>query len=161
MTDTDDFTTLRASPLTHNLSDAQVRLLTGIGHCRSLADDEILFSEGGVDDSLHVLTSGKLAVTRDVGGGEYTTLHILKAGDFAGEMGFIDGRPHTATLRAIGNCTVCSIERERFETLIASDPWIVYRVMQNIVQVVHDILRRMNAQHVEMSNYITRQHGRY
>jgi hypothetical protein len=34
-------------------------------------------------------------------------------------------------------------------------------MMQTIVQAVHQILRRMNAQYVEMSNYITKQHGRY
>lgn len=88
-------------------------------------------------------------------------MHILQAGDFAGEMGFVDGRPHSATLRAVGKCTVCSFERDQFEALITEDPWLVYRVMQNIVQVVHDILRRMNAQYVEMTNYITKQHGKY
>ena len=157
----DDFKALRVSPLTASLSDDQVRLLAGISYCRGLVDDEVLFEEGNADDSLHVVTSGRLAVTRMVGGGEHITMHILQAGDLAGEMGFVDGRPHSATLRALGPCIVCSFERGRFESLLAEDPWVVYRVMQNIVQVVHDILRRMNAQYVEMTNYITKQHGKY
>lgn len=161
MEDSSNYDYLRGSPLTANLTDAQVRQLAGIAYCRMLENDDVLIEEGKVDNSVHIITSGSLAVTRDVGGGEHATLHLLRTGDVAGEMGFVDGRPHTATLRAVGRTQVCSFEREAFESLVESDPWTVYRVMQNIVQLGHDILRRMNAQFVEMSNYITRTHGRY
>ncbi len=156
-----DFEALRGSSLTAKLSEEQVRQLVSISVCQILENDDILIAEGRVDNSLHVVTDGTLAVTRDVGGGEWTTLHILRTGDLAGEMGFVDGRPHSATLRAIGTTKVCSFERDKFESLLTEEPWIVYRVMQNIIQAVHDILRRMNAQYVEMSNYISKQHGRY
>ncbi len=161
MDEQDDFKSLRGSSLTATLSDDQVQHLVGISVCQVLENDDILIAEGKVDNSLHVITAGTLAVTRDVGGGEWTTLHILRSGDLAGEMGFVDGRPHSATLRAIGRTTVCSFERDNFESLLNDQPWVVYRVMQNIIQSVHDILRRMNAQYVEMSNYISKQHGRY
>ncbi len=156
-----DFEALRGSSLTAKLGDEQVRQLVGISVCQVLENDDILIAEGRVDNSLHVVTDGTLAVTRDVGGGQWTTLHLLRTGDLAGEMGFVDGRPHSATLRAIGTTKVCSFTREKFESLLDEEPWIVYRVMQNIIQAVHDILRRMNAQYVEMSNYISKQHGRY
>lgn len=161
MNQSGNFSYLRNSTLAANLSDDQVETLAAIFYCRSLEDDEILFTEGGTDENLHIITCGRLAVTRETGGGDSITLHVLKEGDIAGEMGFIGGHPHTATLRAIGRSTICTIERERFEELLEIDPWLVYRVMQNIVKVVHDILRRMNAQHVEMTNYISKQHGRY
>lgn len=161
MAEHEDFQSMRESPLTTNLSDEQVRALVGISHCRMLQDDEILIEEGKVDNSLHVVTKGTVAVMRDVGGGEHTTMHLLRTGDMAGEMGFVDGRPHSATLRSVGQTQVCSFDRESFESLLETDPWIVYRVMQNIVSVGHDILRRMNTQFVEMSNYITKAHGRY
>jgi CRP-like cAMP-binding protein len=156
-----DFEFLRKSPLTANLDDGEVRVLAEICVCRDLADEEVLFEEGKTDEQLYVITSGRLAVTRETGGGDWTTLHILKEGDLAGEMGFVDGRPHSATLRALGATTVCSLSREDFEGLVTRHPWVVYRTMQAIVTAVHDILRRMNAQYVEMNNYITKQHGRY
>ncbi len=157
----DDFESLRQSPLTANLDEDGVRVLTGICVCRDLQDEEVLFEEGKTDEQLAVVTSGRLAVTRETGGGDWTTLHILKSGDLAGEMSFVDGRPHSATLRALGPTRVCSLSREGFEALVESHPWVVYRTMQAIVTAVHDILRRMNAQYVEMNNYITKQHGRY
>jgi CRP/FNR family transcriptional regulator, cyclic AMP receptor protein len=33
--------------------------------------------------------------------------------------------------------------------------------MRAIVRTVHSILLRMNLQYVELTNYITKQHGRY
>lgn len=156
-----DFESLRRSSLSANLSDEQVEALNGIAYCRRLADQEILIQEGNIDNSLHVITEGAIAVTRDMGKGEYTTIHVLRTGDLAGEMGFISGQPHTATLRSLGRTQVCSFERESFESLLIEHPWLVYRVMQNIVKVSQDILRRMNAQHVELTKYVSSSHALY
>jgi CRP/FNR family cyclic AMP-dependent transcriptional regulator len=156
-----DFPYLRSSPLTIGLTDKQVKLLAGIAYCRRLQDEEVLIQEGQIDNSLHIIAEGGIAVTRDMGKGEYTTIHVLRTGDLAGEMGFISGRPHTATLRSMGNTQVCSLERAAFEDLLPEDPWMIYRVMQNIVQVSQDILRRMNAQYVELTKYVTRSHALY
>ena len=156
-----DFESLRRSSLSANLSDEQVQALTSIAYCRRLADQEILIREGNIDNCLHVIVEGALAVTRDLGKGEYTTIHVLRTGDLAGEMGFISGRPHTATLRSLGRTEICSVERDAFESLLIEHPWLVYRVMQNIVKVSQDILRRMNAQHVELTKYVSSSHALY
>lgn len=159
MTTGHDFASLRHSSLTASLTDEQVAALAGIASCRRLADQEILIREGNIDNCLHVIVEGALAVTRDLGKGEYTTIHVLRTGDLAGEMGFISGRPHTATLRSLGRTEICSVERDAFESLLIEHPWLVYRVMQNIVCVSQDILRRMNAQHVELTKYVSRSHA--
>ncbi len=159
MTDDSDFIYLRHSPLTTGLTDDQVHLLASIACCRRLADQEVLITEGDVESSLHIIAEGAIAVTRDLGKGEFTTIHVLRTGDLAGEMGFISGQPHTATLRSLGRTQVCSVEREAFETLLDQDPRLVYQVMRNIVHVSHDILRRMNAQYVELTKYVHRSHA--
>ena len=155
------FKTLRGLPISSNLTDAQSLVLAELAESRLLDNDAVLMEEGHVDNSFHVIVNGLLAVTKDTGGGDWVTLHVLRPGDLAGELGFIDGRPHTATLRAVGETTVLSFERERLESVLEQHPWMVYRVMQNIVQAVHDIVSRMNNQYVEMTNYITKRHGRY
>jgi CRP-like cAMP-binding protein len=76
-------------------------------------------------------------------------------------MGFIDGVEHSASLRALGNCELIRLERGSFEELLKTDTELTYKVMRAIVREVHRILRGMNTQYMEMSNYISRQHGRY
>jgi CRP-like cAMP-binding protein len=86
---------------------------------------------------------------------------VLKTGDLAGELGFIDGQPHSASLRSIGPTEIFILERSQFESLLESHPKVIYAVMRTILRTVHAILRRMNLQYIELSNYITKQHGRY
>lgn len=161
MDEKERFATLRGAPITVNMTDEECRVLARIPESRTLRNDEVLMSEGHVDNSFHFIVQGMLAVTKDTGGGDWITLQILRGGDIAGELGFIDGRPHSATLRAVGETKIFSFARENLEAELQEHPWMVYRLMQSIVQVVHDILRRMNNQYVELTNYITKQHGRY
>ena len=67
----------------------------------------------------------------------------------------------SATLCAVGDTKVLSLDRSKFETLVNSHPMIVYRVMRGLARNMHGIVRRMNTESVELSNYIYRTHGRY
>jgi len=149
------------SPLGGELTEDQAKQLSERIAVFCLQDGDYLLEEGHADESLYVVVDGKLEVTRNVGGGEQITLQLLHTGDMAGELGFIDGLPHSASLRSIGNCTVFSLQRNELESFLETDPNIVYKVMRAITRTVHRILRRMNIQHVEMQNYISHQHGRY
>jgi CRP/FNR family transcriptional regulator, cyclic AMP receptor protein len=100
-------------------------------------------------------------VTRNTAGGEWVMLQLLRQGDIAGEMGFLDGKEHSATLRAMGETQIYSLQRPALEALVENHPLLVYRVMRAIVRSVHAILLRMNLEYVELTNYITKQHGRY
>ena len=148
-------------PLGAELAQEDCRTLAGAMTVRRLADGEVLLEEGHVDDTLHVIVGGALAVTRVTGGGTWLTLQLLRQGDIAGEMGFLDGKEHSATLRATGATQIYSLRRPALESLLQEHPQLVYRVMRAIVRTVHAILLRMNLEHVELTNYITKQHGRY
>jgi CRP/FNR family cyclic AMP-dependent transcriptional regulator len=152
---------VRNSPLAAELSDEQCAVLAGLVTNRGLQDAEILIKEGDVSNELFVIVSGSLAATRDAGNGDWVVLHVLRPHDLAGELGFLDSLEHSATLRAIGSTEVFSLKRDRLEELLNGQPRIVYFVMRAIVREIHGILRRMNIQHVELTNYISKQHGRY
>jgi len=152
---------VRNSSLATELDDEQCRLLAQHVTPRSLGDSEILLREGEVDNHLYVIVSGSLAVTRETGSGDWIALHLLRPRDMAGELGFLDGLGHSATLRAVGTTEIFTLKRERLEILLETQPRLVYLVMRAIVREIHGILRRMNVQHVEFSNYISKQHGRY
>jgi CRP-like cAMP-binding protein len=143
------------------LDGDEIKALAGIIRTRHLNDNDVLIREGTTDDALHIVLNGRLAVTRKTGGDEYVTLHTLHSGDIAGAMGFIDGTEHSATLRALGEADVYTLERPPFESLLETHPALVYKVMRSIIRSVHGTLMRMNRQFVEMNNYIMKEHGRY
>ncbi len=156
-----DAQVIQRSPLGRELSLAQCDKLAAVVSAQGLERGMFLLEEGHKDDAIHIITSGEMEVVKPAGGGDWVTLQVLREGDMAGAMGFIDGVEHTAGIRALGNSEVFSLTRRDLEALLEQDPQLVYQVMRAIIRTVHTILRRMNLQYVEMSNYITKQHGRY
>ena len=149
------------SSLGADLSDTEVGVLGELMVERELGDGEFLFKDGTNDDSLHVILVGKLEVVKRTGGDDYSSLAVLRDGELAGELSFIDGAPHTVGLRALCETHVLSLSRTAFEGIIDSNPQLVYKVMRAVARSAHRIVHRMNTEFVELSNYIFKQHGRY
>ena len=152
---------IQDSPLGKELTPAQCEKLAEEVAVLGLKDGEYLLEESHQDETLYVIVDGRLEVVKCTALDDCVSLQLLRQGDMAGELGFIDGQPHSAGLRALSNCTVFSLERGTLEKFLESDPDLVYKVMRAIIRTVHVILRNMNLQHVEMMNYISKQHGRY
>jgi len=149
------------SSLGAELSEDEAQALSALMSPRELADGDYLISEGTVDDSLHVVVEGKLEVVKKTAGDEEASLAILRQGDLAGELSFIDGHEHTVGLRALTHSQVLSLKREEFERIVDDSPQLVYKVMRSIARSTHRIVHRMNTENIELNNYIFKQHGRY
>ena len=159
---------LQNSTLTEELRDSEIEVLARIITVRGYKAGEAILKPGGennmndLKDTLLILGSGEVEATATAGG-EQMTLHLLKPGDLAGIIGFVGGNltQVSATVTAKTDSKVLLLDRVRFEALLNSQPAIVYYVMRGIVRHVHGIVRRMNMQTAQMSNYIFKQGGRY
>ena len=161
MTDHDPYDALRATRLAAELSDEQCRVLADLVTLRDLKQGEVLAHEGTVDNHLYVILRGDARRDQECRHRHAVTINTLSAGDFVGEMGFMDGSELYASKVALGDTRVLGLEREKLESLLLTHPVIVYRVMRAIIRVVHQIQRRLSMQQAELSNYIYKQHGRY
>jgi len=145
---------LRKTLLGAELTELECNTLAQVCTVRHIASGEVLFREGESHHELYVILDGRLAVNKDSGRGFADTLHILSAGDLAGESGFLDGKPHSATLRAVGDATVLALHRENLERLVKDHPFMVYHVMRAIIRSIRGIMIRMNNQCTQMNQYI-------
>jgi CRP/FNR family cyclic AMP-dependent transcriptional regulator len=155
---------LRNSTLTEELRNSEIDLLASLITVRDYKAGEQILKPGDTElkDSLLILGSGDVEATA-VAGAEQMTLHLLQPGDLAGIIGFVGGNVMqiSATVVAKTDSRLLVLDRVRFESLLNSNPAIVYYVMRGIVRNVHGIVRRMNMQSLEMSNYVFKQGGRY
>lgn len=156
--------TLHGSTLTEELRDAEVEILGQLFDVMEFKAGQSLLRPGEerLKSSLIVLASGEVEATAHVGG-EQATLHLLQPGDLAGIITFVGGNVSqiSANIVAKTDCKVLLLERSRFESLLNTSPAIVYYVMRGIVRHTHGIVRRMNAQSVEMTNYLYKTGGRF
>lgn len=155
--------TLRASPITEELSDAEVEILAELFEVQDYrAGDVIVKPNDEQSDNLYILASGDIEV-RIESTVEKAVIHVLKPGDLAGMITFAGGAASqiSATLYAVGPTKVLSMQRLRFESLLNSHPRLVYHVMRGIIRNMHGIVRRVNSESAELSNYIYKTGGRY
>ncbi|BCK88670.1 DNA-binding transcriptional dual regulator Crp [mine drainage metagenome] len=156
--------TLHNSTLTEELRDAEIESLARIIEIKEYKAGDVLVQPGDdrLKNALIILANGEVEANANVGG-EQATLHLLQPGDLAGIITFVGGNVAqiSAIVVAKTDCKVLLLERSKFESLLNTQPAIVYYVMRGIVRHTHGIVRRMNMQSVEMSNYIHQTHGRY
>ena len=151
---------IHASSLGGELDDSESQVLANTMGVRRLKDGELLVSEGDDDNSLFLLADGKLAVLSNLEGQD-VVVYKMKKGECAGTRAFVDRTARKATLRSIGDTVVYSLEPAAFEALLEKHPRLVYKVMRALFRITHSNLMRMNQESQQLSNYISKPHGRY
>ncbi len=150
-----------ASPLARFLTPEQSAVLARVVTSATHAPKDVLAREGASDNHLYVVSDGTLGVIKHLGTPDETQITALARGDFAHELGFLDGAERYASLVASTAARVLVLEREALESLIESHPRVVYNVMRAIAANVHRTQTRLSMQAAELTNYIVKQHGRY
>ncbi len=148
------------SVLGQELNHDECQLLTNVMKVRNLSDGEYLVKEGEDDHHLFILTKGKLIVSSLKEGNEID-VYKMKVGECAGTRAFVDRASRQASLRALGDATVYTLDPKDFESLLDEHAGVVYKVMRGLFRLTHKNLMRMNSETQELSNYINKTGGRY
>ena len=104
---------------------------------QAFAEGEAIFHEGDAGTTLQCITSGRVAVSCKAPDGRDVFLQELGPGDFFGEVGFLTGKPRTATVKALTPTEILVIPKERMDEIITRYPH---------VQKVMDDFRRRRSQ---------------
>ena len=136
------------------LTEDELDTLAQILKRRAYKTGESLFKEDEVGETLYVIKKGEVKVCKVGPDGELQTITLLKDGDVCGEMSFLDGRPHSATVIALTDTEAYLLKKEDFEKLIPTHPYLAYKIMKNIIFTIHAIVRGMNARYVDMISYM-------
>lgn len=148
------------SQLGHELDPEECAILANVMQIHTLANGEILVSEGERNSALCLLADGKLSVVSRIDDKD-TPVYTMKAGECAGTRSFIDRAPRRATLKAVDQAIVYTLDPDTFESLLGQHPAIVYKVMRALFRITHRNLMRMNVETQELSKYIHKTGGRY
>ena len=98
------------------LSAGDATALLELGTATAFPAGAAVLREGGMSGEVVLVVSGWLKVER--GDGRATVLNLCRAGDVLGEVGFLDGEPHSATLVALTNTEARVIPADAFRAHI-------------------------------------------
>ena len=92
-------------------------------------DGEPIVREGEEGDCMYVVKQGQVEVVTDNNGVELQ-LMVLGAGEPFGEMAIVEKAVRMATVRAVGQARVLTIDKKSFLRQIHNDPSLAYRIVQ-------------------------------
>ena len=107
-------------------------------------DGEIIIQQGEVGNCMYVIQEGKVEVLREEDGRE-VHLAVREAGDFVGEMAIFERDVRSATIRALGQVRVLTIDKKNFLRRISQDPSLAFRIVETMSRRIRELTKE-NAQ---------------
>ena len=113
---------LRSVPLFQDLDDDELAQVLMVGVVRRHREGATILTDGTPGGQLHLIHAGQVRISKVVPGVGEEALTILNAGEFFGEMEFLDGAPASAHAFAHTDCEVLSIPHGEVRLMMGSRP---------------------------------------
>ena len=101
-------------------------------------DGEVIVRQGEVGDCMYVIQKGQVEVMLEKGG-EEVRLAVRGEGEFVGEMAIFEREVRMATVRALGQARVLTIDKKNFLRRIHKDPSLAYRIVQTMSRRIREL----------------------
>jgi CRP-like cAMP-binding protein len=126
------------------LSNAEVQLLYEHLEELNLNPGEVLFRQGEEHPILYIVSKGTFRIVIENNDGTRSTLTKITTGHIIGEISFLMGRPHSATVEAEDEAGVYQLHRHHFDSIVLEDPTLAFKIVQAINKVLCYRLSRVN-----------------
>ena len=111
---------------------------------RFQAGDAVI-RQGDTDRAFYIVIDGKLEVLIPRGtSGKLGRTQVREAGAVIGEQAFLDGKPRSATLRAITDGEMLSVSLDAFQVLAAHEPDLARDMLLDLARTLSVKLRQAN-----------------
>ncbi len=115
---------------------------------KTYQDAEVIIRQGDAGDSMFVIQEGRVEVVIEKDGRE-TRLRVAGEGELVGEMAIFEREVRSATVRALGQVRVLTVDKKNFLRRISEDPSLAFRIVQTMsrrVRELSDEIARLRAQ---------------
>lgn len=113
-------------------------------------DGEIIVRQGEVGNCMYVIQEGQVEVVQRQGNKEFC-LAVLSQGDFFGEMALFENEVRCATVRALGDARVLTVDKRTFLRRVHEDPSLAFGILQKMSRRI----RELNATLVRIATHQT------
>lgn len=146
VTDVDRFVNFACSvPLFQQLKVWQLRLLHSNVNCKSYQDNDIIVYEDSEDEScFYLIFSGRVKVMSIGSEGEEQIYTVLERGEFFGEMSLLENKPRSASVVAMGSCSLYIFTKKQFFRMFNDYPVVAIEFMRNLCARIRRSNRRIN-----------------
>ena len=98
---------------------------------KTYKNGEIIVRQGETGDSMYIIQDGQVEVVVERDGRELR-LRTLGKGEFIGEMAVFEREMRSATVRAVGDVRILTVDRRSIMRKIQEDPSLAFRIMETM-----------------------------
>jgi CRP-like cAMP-binding protein len=141
---------LKNIPILRALNEDDLRALAQIAQERKFPSGAAIFVEGGEDNSLFIILSGKVRITKATASGEGKSIATLSEGAFFGEMALFDDYFRSATAIAVGPVRAVQVSKDSFMRFISSAAEGASKLLLEIMKTLAPRIRQTNLELVSL-----------
>lgn len=145
-----DFATIKNSVMLQGFSDEELIKLATFCEMRKMSESTTVFIENMPGESLFLIKSGTVRISKMFAEGDEKTLVVIGPEDIFGEMAVIDGLPRSATARVAEDAELISLKKKDLERLCSEDAALALKMVSNIVRVFSKRVRESNEEYRDM-----------
>jgi len=115
-------------------------------------DGDVIIRQGDVDDCMYVIQEGQVEIVLENQGQE-NVLSVLDTGDFFGEMALFDKDVRSATVRAVGDAKVLTVDKKSLMRRFLEDPSLAFRLVETMSKRIRELQDKVAEQETELDAY--------
>ena len=115
---------------------------------------QMIVKQATPGDCMYVIQAGRVEVFREEDEGE-VRLAVLEEGDFFGEVPLFERRERSASVRALTQARLLTVDRRTLLSRLAEDPSLAFRILETLSRRV----REMDAEVARLKVGLLEAHG--
>lgn len=119
-------------------------------------DHEIIIKQGEQGDCMYVIQDGLVEVVRETDRGD-VQLALRGKDEFFGEMAIFEAETRSATVRAVGEARVLTIDKKNFLRRVYEDPSLAFHMMQSMSSRVRELSTNVAQMCIKQDGCIAKQ----
>lgn len=127
-----------------NLSDDETEFLAGFMDCKNADPKETILRENQITRSLFMIGKGKVDILLNIPDQEPKHIADLEQGNFFGEMSFLDGKLHSASVVSSEHSDILILRKRDFDKISKERPFLANKILSNMLKAVLIRLRDTN-----------------
>lgn len=107
-------------------------------------DGATIVRQGDEGETMYVIQEGRVEVVVEDEDGEYR-MAILGSGDFFGEMAIFERVTRAATVRALGEARILTVDKRTFLRRVQEDPTLAFNILKTLSRRIRSINGELTA----------------
>jgi CRP-like cAMP-binding protein len=114
-------------------------------------DGDVIIRQGDVGDCMYVIQEGQVEVILESQGQEIQ-LQVHGPGAFFGEMAIFDKDVRSATVRALGDAKILTVDKKNLMRRVHEDPSLAFKLVETMSGRIRDLVGKVASLESELDS---------